>query len=202
MIPLHYLHTGPPSCACLPHCPLHCFSMEVVITKANISCSLCLQLPLHFPVISFSFCSAFMWLASLHADCCNSWRYASVDGSTSETHCVCVSAVLWDYLVPSWCVIKAQCGTPDLDQSSGSLIVVQQQRNAWCTTALSVVLYIVGLTGWDQRDAPSCMAFFIINNALTLLAFFFLSHWNYGFIKGDSLLRRIFSNVFFSQPFP
>jgi len=50
MIPLHYLHTGPPSCARLPHCPLHCFSMEVVITKTNISCTLCLQLPSTYPL--------------------------------------------------------------------------------------------------------------------------------------------------------
>lgn len=41
MIPLHYLHTGPPSHARFLHCPLHCFSVEVVITKANISFSLC-----------------------------------------------------------------------------------------------------------------------------------------------------------------
>lgn len=41
MIPLHYLHTGPPSHTRLPHCPLHGSSVEVVITKANISCSLC-----------------------------------------------------------------------------------------------------------------------------------------------------------------
>lgn len=60
MIPLHYLHTGPPSCACLPHCPLHCFSMEVVITKANISCSLCLQLPSTSPL----FLSLFAVLSS------------------------------------------------------------------------------------------------------------------------------------------
>lgn len=44
MIPLHYLHTGPPSHTCLPHCPLHGSSVEVVITKANISCSLCFWL--------------------------------------------------------------------------------------------------------------------------------------------------------------
>lgn len=35
-------------------------------------------------------------------------------------------------------------------------------------TAVCVLLYIVDLTGQDQRDAPSCMAFFITNIALIL----------------------------------
>lgn len=51
---------------------------------------------------------------------------------------------------------------------SQTLIAVQQQRNARCITVVSLVLYIVGLTDWDQKDAPSRMAFFITNNALTL----------------------------------
>lgn len=112
MIPLHYLHTGPPSCARLPHCPLHCFSMEVVITKANISCSLCLQLPSTSPL--FLSVPALCQLVTQLKVCQCWWQHQC--GSL----CVSVSAVLWDYLVPSWCAIKAQCGTPDSDQSSGS----------------------------------------------------------------------------------
>lgn len=34
---------------------------------------------------------------------------------------------------------------------------------------LSVLLFIAGVTGCDQRDVPSFMAFFIINNACSLL---------------------------------
>lgn len=39
--------------------------------------------------------------------------------------------------------------------------------HAWCITAVSLALYVVGLTHWDQKGAPSCMTFFITNNALT-----------------------------------
>lgn len=104
MIPLHYLHTGPPSCTCLPHCPLHCFSMEVVITKANISCSLCLQLPSTCPL----FISLFAVRSSVLPVFTNWWhssRYVSVDGSTCVTQCVYV----WElYYEITWCPADVQ----------------------------------------------------------------------------------------------
>ncbi len=137
------------------------------------------------------------------ADWWHSWRYASVDGSNSATRCVCVSAVLWDYLVPSWCVIKEQCGTPDSDQSSGS--------NTHCgTTTEKCLMYHCSICCtihcWFNRPGSERCSLlhgiFHYQQCSYSLAFFFFSHWNHGFIKGDSLLRRIFSNVFFSQPFP
>lgn len=66
MIPLHYLHTGPPSCARLLHCPLHCFSVEVVITKANISFLCVSPVSLHFSVFSFVLCSALPVFLAIH----------------------------------------------------------------------------------------------------------------------------------------
>lgn len=168
MIPLHYLHTGPPSCACLPHCPLHCFSVEVVITKANISFSL----RLHLPSTSPSFLSLYAAHSSALPAFCQLMTQLKVRHCWWQYQCdsprVCVSAVLWDY-AQLMCNKGAVCyprfrsvswGKRSLWYSNGEI--------AWCTTAVSVVLYIVGVTGWDQRDVPSFMAFFITSNALAL----------------------------------
>lgn len=182
MIPLHYLHTGPPSCARFLHCPLQCFSVEVVITKANISFSLCL-------FFIFLQCSKRLQHKK-------GWSNTSVDGNPS--------------VAPSIVGLfgaKLMCNDGLVRYPSFSPVIwvkhslrFMQQRSAWCTTA-SVLLYVVGLTGWDQRDVCSFMAFFIINIAYNSLAFFFLSHWKYGFIKVDGLLGHILSNVFFSLSF-
>lgn len=194
MIPRHYLHTGPPSCACLPHCPLHCFSVEVVITKANISFSLCRRLPSASP----SFLSFYAFISSVLPAFCR-------NGSTAEGMLGLVAApvwlpLLWEYLVPNWCAISAQCGTQDSHQSSGS--------NTHCDTATGKKLCCICSTKhcWCNKLGSERRSLFHgvfhYQQCSYSLAFFLLSHWKYGFIKGDGLLGRIFWNVFFSQPFP
>lgn len=89
MIPLHYLHTGPPSCACLPHCPPLLLCVEVVITKANNSFSLCLRLPSASPSFLFlyavllSVLPASRQLVSLCKVCHCGWQLQH------ESVCVC-----------------------------------------------------------------------------------------------------------------
>lgn len=68
-------------------------------------------------------------------------------------------------------------------------------------SVVSVVPYIVG-------NRLGSEGFFLLQDVFHYqqcpysLAFFSFSHWSCGFIKGDGLLRHIFSNVFFSQLFP
>lgn len=57
----------------------------------------------------------------------------------------------------------------------------------------------------NRLGSEGCSPFhgiFHYQQCMHSLAFFFLSRWKYGFIKGDGLLGRIFSNVFFSLLVP
>lgn len=105
--------------------------------------------------------------------------------------------------MPSWCAIKAQCGTPDPDQSSGSNThcgtTTERRLMYYWSICYSIRCWFNRL--WSERCSP-LHGIFHYQQCSNSLAFFFFSHWSYGFIKGDSLPRRIFSNVFFSQPFP
>lgn len=103
MIPLHYLHTGPPSCARLPHCPLHCFSIEVVITKANILLSVP-SATLHSPIIFSFFCilssavPAFRQMVT-QLKVCQCWWQCQHDP-------LCVSGVFYYEII--WCPADVQ----------------------------------------------------------------------------------------------
>lgn len=203
MIPLHYLHTGPPSCACLPHCPLRCFSMEVVITKANISCSSCFYLP--YPPLPFDF-----FLLLLAKTCLASLL---PDGDM-------VDGVPTLMTVPMWLTMNVSTALEVLCQIFFGNQLMCNKGTMWyprswvkdsfsATTGKCLMYHCcmcctihVGLTACDQRDAPSHMAFFITNNALSLWLSSSSPTGTTVFIKGDSLLGHIFSNVFFSQPFP
>lgn len=57
----------------------------------------------------------------------------------------------------------------------------------------------------NRLGSEGCSLFhgiFHYQQCIHSLAFFFLSRWKNGFIKGDGLLGRIFSNVFFSLHVP
>lgn len=94
MIPLYYLHAGPPSCTCLPHSPFQCFSTEVVITKA---CSMFLQLPLTSPVFLF-FAVQFHRTWESFANLWHSRRYVKDDSSAIAALSITINVLC--YKVP------------------------------------------------------------------------------------------------------
>lgn len=89
---------------------LPCISMEVVITKANISCTPSLYLLLAYPLfLPFSSSVAF------HKGCICVWHPVTqlkVEG-------LAIGAGVKDCL-PNSSAIGAECGSSDPDQSSGS----------------------------------------------------------------------------------
>lgn len=110
MIPLHYLRTGASFVHLLASLSLPCISMEVVITKANISCPPSPYLPLACPLfLPFSSSAAF------HKGCTRVWHPAT--RLTAEG--LATGAGVKDRL-PKPSAIGAECGSSDPDQSSGS----------------------------------------------------------------------------------